>query len=322
MTKDGAVSMNLLDQRLDALDRALLGLVSRNERISMVANIEQRFRDQQSDPALLEILEPLPEVNATSSAVTSREQSRPPRRRSRLALSAGVMGIVAVSLMFLLPITYVVIASIGEAIGEVPAIAMIVLNVGAVAGLGMLGAALSLASIVRLSRSKKQTRGLGWAITGLCTSPVPAILGLLAMVFFVLPITLEYANQSSHTAQAGDFAVPTTPTSHSAPSSHTAPAECGPNGCTIPPALSTTPYATESLPALSPPIPTSPNQAYAPSSEARVANLAPWPDAPPATKPVAAKDATAPLSSGSEPKADTPAPQMYLPPLESADSLP
>ena len=250
MATGSLASLDLLDQRLDALDRALLGLVSRSERMELVAGVEKRFREKlESEPALLESLvtgqaeAPLETLSAPASA--AREVAGGKRRRSRLALTSGILGIVAVCLLLAFPITYMVIATIAEMIGEVPAIALIVLNVVAVAGSGALAAFLSLVAIVRLSRSKKK-RGLGWAITGLCTSPLPALCGLLGLVCFVMPMAMEYASQASSSS------APTYVDSVPVSQPRMIPAvECQDGVCPLPPSMVPSGYA--SAPAYSPP---------------------------------------------------------------------
>lgn len=245
-------SMDLLDRRLDALDRALMGLVPRSERIELVAGVEKRFREkQESDPATLETLATSQVEETTESMAApggaAREMAGGKRRRSRLALTSGILGIVAVSLMLMLPITYVVIATMAEMMGEVLAIALILLNVFSVAGTGALAGFLALAAIVSISRSKKKKRGMGWAITGLCTSPLPVLVGLLAIVFFVLPITVEYVSQSSPSVPPYVASVPVSQPMLMPPT------ECKDGVCPLPPAMDPTAYA--SAPAMSPPMP-------------------------------------------------------------------
>jgi hypothetical protein len=203
MTTSGLASLEVLDQRLDALDRALLGLVPRSERIELVASVEKRLREKyDADPAAIEAIASAAESDVAPLGRTSGQGNATTRKRSRLALSSGVLGIVAMGLLMLLPVTYVVIATIADSMGEVPAIALISLNVISLAGTGLLAGILSLAAMVRLSRSTSKKRGFGWAITGLCTSPAPAVVGMLAFAFFLVPISVEYvSSNSSHSGQ-------------------------------------------------------------------------------------------------------------------------
>jgi hypothetical protein len=334
MTTDGSAMMSLLDQRLDALDRALLGLVSRSERISMVADIEKRVREKSAvDPAEFEALG---EVALTSVTAGARESAASPRRRSRLALSSGILGIVAVGLMLLFPFTYLVIAYTADMIGEVPAISLMVANVLAVAGLGTLGGVLSLGAMVRVSRSKKRTRGLGWAITGLCTSPLPALAGLLATVFFVLPLTMEYASipRDSEGPYVGSL-----------PVSVSQPVDCSNGYCVPPPTFDAPSYSTA---AYTPPLPLPPppaNVPYSPNTTGEVvAKVDPLIElkvnATEAAKKAQAAPVVAPRMSGAlpvqsipatpvnrpgsegnygSPKPETGEAPMYLPPAEAAD---
>lgn len=186
-----------IDQRLDALDRALLGLVPRQERIDLVAGIESKLRAAgESKPPADEAAASPPEEISFLLA-TDRRSSRPLRKRSRLALSSGILGIIAMGLLILFPLTYVLVATSAGMIGEIPAIALLVFNVLAVAGAGTVSGLMALLAIVRLSKSSSKKRGFGWAITGLCTAPTPMLCGLLAIVFFVLPMVIQYANEAN-----------------------------------------------------------------------------------------------------------------------------
>lgn len=351
MTTDGSTTMGLLDQRLDALDRALLGLVPRSERISMVAEIETRLREKgECDFGGLEVEESVSEVGARSTTMAARPAGR---KRSRMALTAGILGIVSVGLLMLLPVTYFVIAMTAEVIGEIPAISVIVINVLSVAGLGLLGGVLSLVAIVRVSRSKKRMRGLGWAITGLCTSPLPALAGLLAMVFFVLPITVEYARQPT---QSADVQVVSGPGQIPPPFPPPPAFDCSNGTCVPPPSLNGGSYASPygspyASPDVSPMAPPAVNVPYAPPTDVALSSAAPI-NAPPisappinappsgdrmASKPVSVsevkkaesaeatgekKEGVTPQGGGEEPKLETSGAPMFLPPAESAESLP
>lgn len=211
-----------MDQRLDALDRALLGLLPRQERIDLVASIESKMRPSGESKPLANEETPSLHEEISILAAADRTPSRSLRKRSRMALSSGILGIVALGLLLLFPLTYVIVATVAELIGEVPAIALIVLNILAVAGAGTVSGLLALMAIVRLSKSSSKKRGLGWAITGLCTSPAPMLCGLLAMVFFVLPMTMQYASEAN-TSTANYVA--STPV----------PSECAPGTQLLPP---------------------------------------------------------------------------------------
>jgi hypothetical protein len=128
------------------------------------------------------------------------------------------MGIIALVLLFMMPITYIVVSMTGEAIGEMAAYALIGFNVLAVALGGAAAVALGVAALVRLSRRHSRQIGHGWAIAGLCTGPMPMLIGGLAMIVLVLPTTglvvSEYGDAPvagyipSSKDPPGDLAVP------------------------------------------------------------------------------------------------------------------
>ena len=185
------------DLRLDAIDRALLGLLPRHERIELVAQIETRIRetvaacppvDAQCNEARLD--HPGPVDEATQAAVLSslvhpsqRRHRYSARRtpRSRLAVSSGVLGIVALSLLVALPIVYLMVSLLN--MGEWVAISLVGGHVTAVALGGLLALVLGIAALVVLNRHDGRLVGHGWAITGLCTGPLPMFVGgLMALV--------------------------------------------------------------------------------------------------------------------------------------------
>ncbi len=176
-----ATSENILDQRLDALDRALLGMVSRQERLEFVSQLETRLRGTDTE---LESLEPAHSVTLANAATP-----RTRRRRSRLALSSGILGIVALTLLMFMPITYLMLSFTAEALGEELAISAIGLNVLAVGFGGLLAVVLGIAALVKLNRRGGNLVGHGWAISALCTGALPMLFGGL-LVLVALPSLL------------------------------------------------------------------------------------------------------------------------------------
>lgn len=174
---------NLLDQRLDALDRILLGLLPRTERIAFVAQVEVRISElADAIPALESSAagesSTLPDLAALSAS------PRAAKRRSRLALSSGILGIVALVMLFAMPITYVIVSIIGESMGELVAYSLLIIHVLTVAVGGLVAIVMGITGLVRLARRKGRMVGHGWAITALCTAPLPTLVGgLLAVTF-------------------------------------------------------------------------------------------------------------------------------------------
>lgn len=187
MAAESLVAGGVIDQRLDALDRALLGLLPRGERLALVADVEARAREafEANPAAMAELAEPLEGTLASDARAVRRSR---PGRRSRLALTAGVVGIVALSLLLFLPITYTVLTMIAEGIGDSTAIVLLVGNIVLVALGGTAAVLLGLTALVRLNRRRSTQGGHGWAITGLCTGPMPMLAGGLAMLMFGLPL--------------------------------------------------------------------------------------------------------------------------------------
>ena len=179
-----------IEQRLDALDRALLGILPRTERLAIVSQVESRARELGSTGSAAESAEEL---------VSSREALPASKRRSRLALSSGILGIVALVLLFAMPITYLLVMTVGEELGEFVSMGLLSIHVLVVAVGGLVAIVMGIVGLVSLSRRKGRLSGHGWAITGLCTAPLPTFVGgLLVLVtslslFAVQSVTVEGA---------------------------------------------------------------------------------------------------------------------------------
>lgn len=202
MVTANVAKLELMEHRLDSLDCALMGLMGRSERLQFVAGIESKIRElHESNPtALEELLPPQEEVGFVHHEV-GRMLSTSARKRSRLAFTSGVLGIVVLALMFAMPLTYCVVAMAVDTIGEVPAIAIMSLNVLAVGCGGAIAIAMAIVSLVRLNHRQGRHVGQGWAITGLCTATVPMLVGLLAALFFMLPMAIAVANRSNNSGE-------------------------------------------------------------------------------------------------------------------------
>ena len=228
----------LIDLRLDAIDRALLGLLPRSERLEMVAQIETRLREL--GPALAARDEQLAadiehssldaDLSAGSSVdgeiATALKHSRLAGRmnlsrrrpRSRLALASGVSGIVALSLLVMFPITFV-LCSVLEPSASI-LIPVLGTHVTGVALGGLLAVVLGVAALVVLNRRDARLIGHGWAITGLCTGPLPMLVGgLIVLVagsqlmtatpsFVMSPVSASSASAYGTTVPAPSFQTP------------------------------------------------------------------------------------------------------------------
>jgi hypothetical protein len=182
-----ATTQELIDQRLDALDRALLGLLPRSERLALVLDVEARIQ------TFLESHPSLPEHSVTAAeelriAPAAETRRIPQRRRSTLAITAGVLGIVALVLLFLAPITLMLIAVLDEALDGMIAESLLAGNIAAVALGGAIAVGLGITALVKLNRSPNRLRGHGWAITGLCTGSLPMLLGGFGILAALLPM--------------------------------------------------------------------------------------------------------------------------------------
>lgn len=190
-----------MNQRLELLERALLGVVPREERLERVAELEARFQTLLEKEPTLGNAAPEQEValgsngNVSYSAESSATRtqvlaSRGGRKRSRLALSAGVMGIASLILLLTSPVLYTMFALFAQSM-EFVAITLIIGLVLSIAGLGLSAVVFGIVSLVKVARSQGKMTGRGWAITGICTGPMPMLAGAAGTLMFVLPIGLE-----------------------------------------------------------------------------------------------------------------------------------
>ena len=195
MAAENTVAGDVINQRLDALDRVLLGLLPRNERLAMVADVEAKVRiAHEANPVSLE-LAAMPMDALPLSEAAAGQRPRIARRRSALALTSGVLGIVALALLFALPITYLVVSTTSEAIGEVTTYILLSGNIVMVALGGAAAVIMGIVALVRLNRQQGTQRGHGWAILALCAGPLPMFVGGLGTITMVLPMMAELASQ-------------------------------------------------------------------------------------------------------------------------------
>jgi hypothetical protein len=178
----------MIHQRLDAIDRALLGWLPRTERLALVAQVEARAREL----AVGAVADG--SISGTANCLELADVAPTPvvrsacRRRSGMALTAGILGIVALVLLMATPVSYLIAGFLGDVIGEVGAISLLGVHLGIVTLGGLAAVALGTVALVKLKRRRGELGGHAWAITGLCTGPWPLLGG--AVVGIVLGVEL------------------------------------------------------------------------------------------------------------------------------------
>lgn len=265
----------LLDARLDAIDQALLGLLPRSERLELVATIEARVHERlaSGDEDVIEKLRaPAAGSIASGLAMTSVPTRR--KKRSQVAIAAGLTGLAALALLFLLPVIYIVFTLAADLfneeiiVGTIGSMHLLVFLAGSIAVMcGIVG-------LVKLSRHSERLRGYGWAITGLCCGPLPMFVGGLPLLLIGLPMVLSatFVTQTASppmtvTASAGPYPSPV--------------AGCSSGTC-MPSLTAAAPYVTPAVPA-GLPLPAAP--AYYPADTAPIPPAPPAPPLSPATAP-------------------------------------
>ncbi|MFN0021223.1 MAG: hypothetical protein ACKVP0_23490 [Pirellulaceae bacterium] len=215
-----------MEQRLDAIDRALLGILPRRERLAIVTQVETRVRElTDGNTAAESIAASAMEPEVISDAVIRRTTAAVPKRRSRLALSSGILGIIALAMLFAMPITYFLVAFIGEGLGEFISIGLLSIHVLTVAIGGLVALIVGIAGLISLSRRKGRLVGHGWAITGLCTAPLPTLVG--GLMVLVTGLSLFAVQTGAVDFSAPNNVVPST-TSYASPAANCAPASSMP----------------------------------------------------------------------------------------------
>jgi hypothetical protein len=238
-TKLTTAEEQLIEQRLDALDRALLGILPRSERLAIVAQVETRVRELTDGTALESSAESAADSDVIAGAVSRRTSGAGPKRRSRLALSSGILGITALAMLFAMPITYLFVVTIGEDLGELVAYSLLGIHVLAVAVGGLVALIMGISGLVSLARRKGQMVGHGWAITGLCTAPLPTVIGgLMVLVtglslFAVQSISIESSTPVNVVSSSTYYPAPAA-TCGPPVAANCAPASAAPSGLPLP----------------------------------------------------------------------------------------
>jgi hypothetical protein len=179
----------LVDARLDTIDRMLLGRVNRQDRLAIVREVESQIHDllQDRDPgsldredvlAVLTRLDPpeayLPEEQGESSTAawpTSIPMTASRERGARTTASPipGIVGLVAIGMVFVAFATYILAEMLGSEM------LFLVGSTGAIGLAFLLGViATSLAMYMKL-------RG-AWAVVGLVTGIIATVTALLGGV--------------------------------------------------------------------------------------------------------------------------------------------
>jgi hypothetical protein len=144
----------------------------------------------------------------TSRSDVGRGLQAARRKLSRLALAAGVLGILALLLFFLTPVIYFIAAIIGDAVDEeIVAIGFLGAHTLALAVGGGLAVAFGIAALVQLRRRSRNLVGYGWAITGLCTGPVPMLVGGLVVLVAGLQMVPSLIGMTQEAVQVADVTV-------------------------------------------------------------------------------------------------------------------
>ena len=232
----------MIHQRLDAIDRALLGWLPRTERLALVAQVEARARelgavDASPDASIIGTANCLELAAAPAPVVGSAC-----RRRSGMALTAGILGIVALVLLFATPVSYLLAGFLGEIIGEIGAIALLGIHLGIVILGGLAAVGLGTAALISLKRRRGALGGHAWAITGLCTGPWPLLGG--AVVGIILGV--ELMGSMTMSTSVSD-ASPSEPVPPPAQASYPVPAMYTPVGMPAP--IASNPSVPECRPA-------------------------------------------------------------------------
>jgi uncharacterized membrane protein HdeD (DUF308 family) len=193
-------------ERLDALDRVLLGLLPRHERLEIVAQVEKRIGEQATVESPVDTDRCLPLDTSSRGTVDASVASRRSRGKlSRVALTAGILGIVAAVFLFASPIVYLLAGIVGEAFDEMGVFVLLGSHVAVLSICGTAAVVTGIIALIKLGRNQ-QLRGYGWAITGLCAGPLPMLLGVLPILLMLVSASAVVTTNSAPVAAAGQVA--------------------------------------------------------------------------------------------------------------------
>ncbi|MFN0054524.1 MAG: hypothetical protein ACKV0T_20300 [Planctomycetales bacterium] len=204
----------LVDQRLDLLDRLLIGLVPRRDRLEMVRRSEERIQELLADlktpePTQEQVLEALarlepPEALMTHPAVTKCDQlaspdvvwiatmfgSQPLKRPiSRSAKTAFGLSATSITLILISPIMYLLVAATASLTTEVTAIYVLLGGyLVLIAGSSLGGALTALFALWQLRRRRGTHVGYGWATAALLMSLMPLLISSLLGVYATMAL--------------------------------------------------------------------------------------------------------------------------------------
>jgi hypothetical protein len=126
------------------------------------------------------------------------------KKRSLLAVTAGVLGILALAFLFATPITFFFVMLLGEVLGELVAYVLLGAHILAITGAGCAAVGLGCLALVQLWRRKGELAGHGWAISALCTGPLPVLAGCAAVLLVGLELGAAEYFMSTVQAVASD----------------------------------------------------------------------------------------------------------------------
>jgi hypothetical protein len=224
-TTPHAASQQLIEQRLEVIDGALLGLLPRHERLAAVAQVEARIRElTAASPASAAEMHPASQILTHSHSALSGLAAQTPalvsqpqffgtvpggwislkqKRRSWLAVSAGVSGILAFALLFAIPVSYFIAEMLSEVLGDIAVFSLLGAHALAVAFGGVAAFGLGVCALVNLRRHREQLAGHGWAIAGLCTGSLPMLIAGAAVLVTGLQFGLSQFVSVSQVQVAG-----------------------------------------------------------------------------------------------------------------------
>lgn len=183
----------LIDSRLDTIDRMLLGRLSRQDRLAIVREVESQIHEliQASDTdqltredvlAVLARLDP-PEAylpDATEGEPVSVHRTIPDSAQRpvvtgdlRFGRASGILGVVAIALLLLLPVSYLIAIAFGSEL------VLFVLGGGTLV-LVLVAAAVGLVLGILARKSG------AWAVVGIVTSVLAPLLSLASLTIVFL----------------------------------------------------------------------------------------------------------------------------------------